>query len=265
MGHASTQNMINALNTGSWIVDDITADDIKNAMKQIPCVICEMAKRNKPSAPKSITNPKEVPIGHLSGDIVGPINPMTKDGEMYFFLFVDRRTSYMHVYTSATKTNFITALKDVCKFYADNGHRVHSFRSDSEQILVEGDVEEFLSEESIQPQHSLPYMHYQNLVERHVLTVTKMLSAMVHDQVLLDGTFWNYALFLCVCILNNTPNVKTDGLTPASMVIKDNPKTDLNRRFLFPFGAPVAVRIPKRTWKFDVRSELGVYLGETAG
>jgi len=40
---------------------------------------------------------------------------------------------------------------------------------------------------------------------------------------------------------------------------------DLKREFLFPFGQPVAARIPKRTWRFDLKSELGIYLGVSEG
>jgi len=105
MGHASTQNMIKALNSGTWIVENITADDIRQAMQVKPCIICEMSKRNRTGTPDSITDPRNVPIGHLvSGDIIGPIAPTSNDVHQYFSLFVDRATSYTHVYTSASKS-----------------------------------------------------------------------------------------------------------------------------------------------------------------
>jgi len=139
-----------------------------------------------------------------------------------------------------------------------------TFRSDSEKILVEGNVEEFLNNMNVEPEFSLPYNHHQNLVDRHVLTITKTVSAIIHDQVLLDASFWDYAIFHTVNLRNNTPNTKTNGLTPNRMVTRCG-QVDLIRQFLFPFASPVLARLPKRTWKFDVRNELGIYLGEAKG
>ena len=44
------------------------------------------------------------------------------------------------------------------------------------------------------------------------------------------------------------------------MVTNSKP-VDLKIECLVPFGQPCAVRVPKRKWRFDLRSELGVYLG----
>jgi len=263
MGHPSAQMMVEAIKNSSWLRSGIKIEDVRRAFKERPCALCDLAKRNKPSVSFLTTSPRDYCVGQLiSGDIVGPITPESRSGHKYFFLFVDRRTSYYHVYTSATKDSFITSLKDVYEFYKKNGHEVRTFRSDSERIMVEGGVEIFLSEKNVRAEHSLPYTHNQNLVERHVQTVVKGVCAVIHDQSLLDASFWVHALFHCINVKNNTPNTKTDGKTPASMVTgREGP--DLSRRFLFPFGTPVAVRIPNRTWKFDIRNELGVYLGES--
>jgi len=265
MGHAPVNVMVSALRNRSWLHTDISADQIRKIFTERPCVICTLAKKNRPTIPTSVSDPKDHPIGNLiSGDIIGPISPSNREGHKYFFLFVDRRTSYYHAYTSATKDGFITALSDVYEFYKKYGHKINIFRSDSENILVHGDVERFLSAQAVDQQYSLPYAHHQNLVERHVQTVTKAVSTAMHDQVLLGASFWDYALFHVINLKNNTPNIKTNGKTPMTMVTKQS-AVDLRRRFLFPFGAPVAVRIPERTWKFDIRNELGIYLGESVG
>ena len=262
LGHPSLDTMINAISSLSWINSGITAQSIRSAFKNHPCGVCVMAKRNRAPIPRSINDPKTVPIGHLvSGDIIGPITPHAKDGSKYFFLFVDRRTSYYHVFTSKTKDGFITSLKHVYDFYLAHGHKIMNFRSDSEEIMVHGAVEEYLASNGIIQQLSLPYEHHQNLVERHVQTVVKAVTAVMHDQVLLAAMFWDYALFHMILILNNTPNSKTNALTPGMMVTNSS-ALDLKRSFLYPFGSPVAVRKPKREWRFDIKNELAVYLGD---
>jgi len=101
MGHASSKNMQSAIALDTWTNAGVTANEIRAVMDANPCPICLLAKKNRLPIPQSLTDPKEVPIGHLiSGDIIGPIKPEAGDGAKYFFLFVDRRTSLYHVFTS---------------------------------------------------------------------------------------------------------------------------------------------------------------------
>jgi len=224
-----------------------------------------MGKTNKIKIHNSITDPKSIPIASLiSGDIIGPVTPTAKDGSKYFFLFVDRRTKYYHVSPARSKDGFITALKYLYEWYKSKGHTIKAFRSDSESIMVSGGVEEYLKAQVVDQQFSLPYAHWQNLVERHVQTIVNMTTTVLHDQSLLGWTFLDYCLFFVITLLNNTPNTKTDSRTPKH-VVTGVKSTDLRREFLFPFGQPVAARIPKRTWRFDLKSELGIYLGGSEG
>ena len=181
-------------------------------------------------------------------------------------MFVDRRTSFLHTFTSKTKDGFITSLKNVYDFYHAHGHRVNNFRSDSESLFVYGNIPEFLESRGINQNFSLPYAHHQNLVERHVQTVVKTTSCLMHDQTLLGPSFWDYCLFHTVSLKNATPNSKTDGITPTQMVL-NKPPIDLNRVFQFPFGSPVLIACPKieKGWRFDLRNNLGIYLGNVDG
>jgi len=126
--------------------------------------------------------------------------------------------------------------------------------------LVYGDIPAFLASNKIEEQHSLPYSHYQNLVERSVQTL-------IQDQLLLGASFWNYALFHVIMTKNNSPNSKTDGLSPQNMVTRNIKPVNLDRTFLFAFGTPVATSLDKieRTWKFDVRNDLGIFVGHVEG
>jgi hypothetical protein len=152
----------------------------------------------------------------------------------------------------------------VYDWYSSHGHTIKTFRSDSENILVHGDVASYLKSNAVNQQFSLPYAHYQNLVERHVQTIVNFVVAVLHDQQLLGDSFWDYCIFYVIVIKNNTPNTKTDGQTPLQMITGKAP-VDLSREFPFAFGQPVAARVPKRTWRFDLKSELGIYLGVSEG
>jgi hypothetical protein len=158
------------------------------------------AKKNKPKIQSSHSSkPLNLQVGELiSGDIVGKIQPPTRDSDIYFFLFVDKKTGYVRAYTAKRKDGFVTALDDVIKNFKNYGHQVKFFRSDSEQIIKWGPVRQLLQKEGIQHEFSLPYAHYQNFVERYVQTICKATSAVLHGQSLLKASLWNYALFYVV-------------------------------------------------------------------
>jgi hypothetical protein len=142
---------------------------------------------------------KELKIGELLiGDIIGKIQPAPRDGDVFFHLFVDKRSGYMKAYMSKTKDSFVTALQDTIAHFENFGHKVKAFRSDSEKIMKWGPVKQLLKCKGIQPQHSLPYAHYQNLVERYVQTIMKAVSTVIHTQSLLKAHLWDYALFYVV-------------------------------------------------------------------
>jgi hypothetical protein len=225
-----------------------------------------LAKKNKPKIDSSRErNCTELKVGELlSGDIVGKIQPPTKDGDIYFYLFVDKKTGYVKAYTAKTKNGFVTALEDVINYFGKYGHQVKYFRSDSEQIMKWGAVKQLLEKKGIASEYSLPYAHYQNLVERYVQTITKAVSTILHSQSLLKANLWNYALFHVVDCRNSTPNAKTGNQTPSQLVTGIN-CLDLHRENLFSFGELVIVRNNEKTWKFDVKNDIAIYLGHPKG
>ena len=265
MGHASPYQMAQAIKSGAWITD-VTSDQVIEAMRMKPCPACALGKQNHTPIPRSRTDPNTVAIAQLiSGDIVGPVKPATRNGHCYFYLFVDRRTSHLHAFTAPTKDGFITSLRTVYEFYLGKGYTIQTFRSDSENIMVAGAVREFLDCNNVAQHYSQPYEHYQNLVERHVQTVVKLVATNLQDQLLLNATFWDYALFYCVQAWNSTPNTKTDGQPPTRMIDATMPSIEAKRDFVFPFGTPVMVRNHQPAWRFDSKRDLGVFLGPVKG
>ena len=94
MGHPSPEAMCTAIISGAWQNIKLTTDQVRRAMSQNPCLPCILAKKNKPKIQHSeqieLTN---LQVGELiSGDIIGKIQPPTRDGDIYFYLFVDKKT-----------------------------------------------------------------------------------------------------------------------------------------------------------------------------
>ena len=97
-------------------------------------------------------------------------------------------------------------MENTITHFEDFRPKVKAFRSDSEQIMKWGPVKQVLESKEIQPQHSLPYAHYQNLAERYVQTIVEAVLTNLHGQSLLKANLWDYALFYVVNCKNSTPN-----------------------------------------------------------
>jgi hypothetical protein len=112
-------------------------------------------------------------------------------------------------------------------------------------------------------QHSAPYRQFQNgQVERNVQTILKGVSLLLHSQPWLQADQWDLALHHYANCRNHTLNANCKFKTP-DHIINGKP-LNLSRKFQFAFGDLVAVGIPDdlRTWKFDLRNDIGIYVGQ---
>lgn len=269
MGHAATEVMCDAC-TGvgsTWSHSELTPSMIRKVMRKEPCVVCALAKRNKKPVPDpSGERLEELKPGEIiSADIVGKISPPTKNGDRYYFLFADVKTGYQHVYTCATKSGFVTAMKLVLEWYKVNKCEPKILRTDSEEVLVHGSVGKYLASIGMKTELSAPYAHHQNFVERYVQTANKGTSALLHGQRFLKAHHWDKALMHFIDCRNHSPNVKCGKMSPYEVITGQT--TNLKKTFQFAFGDLVYVRIPndQREWKFDLRQDIGIYVGQPPG
>jgi len=268
MGHPPVEIMRKAIKYGHWTNTGIDVDLIRSLWSEYDCISCTMAKTN--AIPISVPSDVRVvtPGSVISCDPV-PVSIPGVFGEIWIFLFKDIATGYWHEYSGKSKTEFVENLIDVIKWYKKQDHTCLILRTDSEWVLTSADVAKVLDDYDMTSQRSTPYHHYQNSVERDVQTMIKQISTLLHDQSLLKASFWNLVLAHIVKCHNRIPNHATGNETPRSKVMK-NPMlryTNLSNTFMFYIGELVAVGIKKehRTWKFDTKRELGIYVGQPEG
>ena len=264
MGHATANKMYNALRHKVWNHHD--ADDLINhihtVMDNNPCIICAL-RRNRihtPTNDHTLPTTPPLPGSTISADIVGPINPPSPEGYIYFHLFVDHSTGYLHAESSKTKDSFSSALRHVLDFYSQHGHQTKFFRSDSETVLTDGATKELITSRSIQPGKSVPYAHYQNRAERYVQTTLNGVTTLLHGQRFIPTCRWPWALAHFISLHNRTPNTLTGPTRSPSQVVTNKNATDLATEFQFAFGDLVAVYNPHKQ-KLDLRHDLGIYVG----
>ena len=267
MDHRPIGVMHSAIANGQWLNSGVELSTMRDLWADYKCVACQ-CQRN--AIPKSVaTDVRTKKTGNtISVDPV-PVNIPGLDGEHWIFLFKDVATGYWQAWFAKAKSEFPGCLKAALQFYVEEGWKPEVLRTDDEWVLKSEDVGSVLKEFRMIHQRSGPYHHYQNTVERDVQTLVKQCSTVLHGQTLLKACFWTMVIDHLVMIHNRSPNRSTDTETPQSLVMsKDCQKrTNLANTFQFKIGELVAVGVQKehRTWKFDTKRELGIYVGQPEG
>ena len=276
MCHQSPESIIKSLDGDkpAWIRAGITSQDVRQLSRKYSCVICTLSKRRN----KSVNVNFHAPTGFNSGlnsrtakpgeiisiDPVGPISPKSKNGFTLLWVVIDLATTYQWFFFSNNKrsSTVVEIIRNVIydlKFY-DKCLKI--VRSDAEEIFNSSDVLSFLEEQGIKHQTSVPYEHYQNRVERAIQSDVRAISTLMHSQKWLSATYWEYAAKHFVRVSRYIPTVRSGKSTPSSLLGAGD--LDLSVKFLFSFGDFVAVTIPSPNikWKFDMKRDIGIYLGD---
>ena len=271
MGHPSVKVMCHAIsgNTPTWKLpkhSQITPAQVRKVFKHYTCLHCVLAKRNLDGPGEQSEDTSALSPGELiSADPVGKISPPTRYGHQWLFLFKDMATGRVHTFTASSKDTFETAFLQVVDYYYTRGFKCKVLRTDSELVLNSASMKQSMIDRGIIHQLSTPYRHFQNSVEREVQTYIKGVSLLLHSQQWLQANQWDLAVHHFADVRNHTPNVHHAFKSPDHRV--NGKATNLSKQFQFAFGDLVAVGIPKelRDWKFDLRNDIGIYVGQPDG
>ena len=283
MGHPSQESMRKAL-TGpkpSWTHTNIKPEDVYTTFKTYQCIPCTMAKRNHNSITsttytthhtKENTNTtkteKHKPGEVISYDPKGKISVESLNKEVWIMSFKDTTTGFMHNIPTRSKDmpTTLAAIDSVIAYYKSFNIKPKILRTDDEPTLTNDTIIRHLAEKhQMSMQHSAPYSHWQNSVERDIQTMIKGVTTLLHSQTWLRKDAWNVALKAWTSTRNRTPNVHTGNNTPHRIITKQT--VNISNTFLFAFGEIVTTNIPKETreWSFDIRNDIGIYAGHPDG
>ena len=265
MGHASQNTMMRAISQdGCWRGTGVSRHDIAKVFKEYNCLICQLAKTNLKSPTLRIHPPTTSPGKIVYVDFI-PQSIPALDGSTLSILFSDEATGFLHIFNVKSKSQIIEALISVYDYYKYHNFKMDILRSDDEIVLNSFEMLSWLREHGVRKETSIPYQHWQCAIERDMQTVKKGVSALLHDQLLCGAEMWGLCSQHWVNLRNHTPNVSTGNNCPVGIIEKRT--IDLRHEFLFAFGQPVCVGIPrdKKTWNWDLKNDLGVYVGQPSG
>ena len=101
-----------------------------------------------------------------------------------------------------------------------------------------------------------------NAVKRDIQTILSNVSATLHGKDFLRADVWHHALFHWIRLHNALPHSVTKS-TPAS-VIDQSFYINAYHHYRFAFGELLCFPLQdhERTWKFDVKNDIGFYVGD---
>ena len=163
-------------------------------------------------------------------------------GYKYVLLAVDKYSRYKICYGLKNLTDsLLNAMK---RFVRDVGQKPRLIRTDFDNKLMAGQVEQFLIEEKIKVESSPPYRQHQNgLVERNWQSLVNMSRNWMTSN-LLPSTYWYFALKRASEVGNILPtnHIKDTITTPHELVFGSK----VDYRSLFPMFSLAYVKLPPR-------------------
>jgi len=265
----------------AWRNAGLTFGQIGRCGRKYSCPHCLLAKRKRDPIPTNEPDPDpfdpSLPLSSrnaLPGEIIsmdpqGPVTPMTSRGHKLWFLFKDVGSGYDHtVFASDQSMQSVKeAITFVFDWYVKHGKTVRILRSDHMKVALSDEFQAWIFEKyGTTCQHSIPYCHWQNAVERDVQTVVAGTSVALHAQQWLNASCWDLAMLYFLDCRNRTPNKRNkDGRSPLQLITGE--VTDFESNLRFAFGDLLACATAGNTsaegksWKFDAKNELGIFIG----
>lgn len=201
-------------------------NDIKNYVKN--CEICERSKITRHTKnPMLITDTASEPFQKIYMDLVGPVNPISKNGDSYIFTCNCSLTKYAIAVPIKDASALSTAKAFVHNVILKFGV-AEEIISDNATNFISETMKEVNKLLKIRKIFTTPYRPQSNQVERFHKTLANYLKAFIQNEQENWCEYLDFALFS----YNNSHNIAT-GFSPFELVygrIVKLPSEILNRK-----------------------------------
>uniref|UniRef100_W8AUM1 Retrovirus-related Pol polyprotein from transposon TNT 1-94 n=1 Tax=Ceratitis capitata TaxID=7213 RepID=W8AUM1_CERCA len=185
-----------------------------NVPAGVNCALCMSSKCSQRPYSSSKNKAADV-LGVVHTDVCGPVNIESIGGSRYFLIFVDDRTRYIFVYFIRHKNEAFDKFKEY-KAMAERqtGKKLKILRSDNGTEFVNNAFDDFLKENGILRQLTVPYTPQQNgVAERMNRTLIEMARCMMLSAGA-EESLWAEAVHTAAYLRNRSPTKALDGVTP---------------------------------------------------
>ena len=258
-GHLGVDNLVKLSDRN--MVDGM--DKINANTEKAICEGCIMGKQHRVPYPKSSSSCTSDVLEMIHTDVCGPMNIGSIGGSKYFVTFIDDFSRYVCVYYLKQKSEVLSKFKEFVNVMTNiTGKRVKVLRSDNGGEYCSNDFSEYLKQQGIKHETTVPYNPAQNgLAERMNRTIVESARSMIHHANV-PKEFWAEAVNTAVYLKNRSPSVALKDKTPYECMFHVKP----NVSNLKTFGCIAYVHIrPEERKKFDVKSTKAIFVGYPEG
>jgi len=226
------------------------------------CDICHKSKQHRLPFPRSI-NKAERPFDLLHCDLWGRYNTRSHNGSHYFLTLVDNHSRGTWVYLMKHKTQTDDILISLYNMIETQFNvKIKRVHIDNGTEFTNLSIKKFFSLKGILHDTSCVATPQQNAhVEwkhRHILNIAMTLRFQANLLI----RFWGECVLAATHIINRTPTVENQGITPYEVLFGKSPTYD----HLKVFGCLCYVStVSKLRDKFDPRAERCIFLGYPQG
>jgi transposase InsO family protein len=237
------------------LADGINIDRCKHINE---CESCIKGKISEAPYPKEATFRAKQPLDLIHSDICGPMETHTIGGKSYFLTFVDDFSRFTMIYLLSKKSEVFPKFKEyIAVTHNKFGRKIKTLRSDNGGEYVNEKIEQFLKDQGIHHQVTVPYSPSQNgIAERKNRSIMEMTRCMLFEAGLPNG-FWGEAVNTATYLQNRLPT-KSNNKTPYELWT--NRKPNLSHIKIFGCKAFAYINRHKRG-KLDEKAVEGTLVG----
>jgi transposase InsO family protein len=197
--------------------------DLKDNSLDIPCEICQRAKKTRNPFPTS--NHKSLCVGELVHlDLWGPFKVTSREGFKFFLTIVDDYSRAVWVYLLKSKDEVFFNIQCFIKLLKNQFNKdIKCFRTDNGTEFVNNQLDTFLKVNGILHQTSCVYTPQQNGVverkHRHLLNVARALMF----QSGIPLRLWTECVLTATYLINRTPTSILNGKSPYELLLSCKP------------------------------------------
>ena len=220
------------------------------------CDACQLGRMTaSPHKPTGSVVANRLELVHM--DLMGPISPVTPEGERYALTIIDEHSNYSRVVLLKNKSEASKCAINVLKeLHVATSYQVKTVRTDCGTEF--NGLETFCRKEGISHQRTPPCSHESNgKVERLNRTPQEKVRPILADSNL-PKKWWDEGILTANHVRNLSP-VSGGNLTPHELLFGTKPSVE----HLRVFGSKCFVFTPKtnRSGKFHSVSQKGTFLG----
>lgn len=200
-------------------------------------------------------------LGIIHTDVVGPITPISHDGEKYFVTFIDDYSGFTHVYPIINKSDVFKCFEEYVNAVQTKFNcKIAVLRCDNGGEYISEKIKDFCKSNGTVIDYATPYTPEQNgKSERYNRTILEKARAMIQEASV-PKHFWNEAVRISAYIINRSPHSCMENKTPAEIWNGEKP----NIRNMRIFGCIAYVHIQRQFRdKFDDKTRKCVMMGYT--